>query len=108
MEHSDIEKLKKAGEIAKQAVVYAGSIVKKNMLLLELANLIEAKIIALGGKPAFPVNLSINEVAAHATPIYDSAEKAYGLLKVDIGVHVNGFIADTAFSVDLEDSEINR
>ena len=102
MEHSDIEQLKKAGQIARDAVAYARSIVKKDMLLLDIANVIETKIIELGGKPAFPVNLSINDIAAHATPAYDSAEKAYGLLKVDIGAHVDGWIADTAFSVDLE------
>ena len=99
--------LVRAGEIAKQTVAYARSLVKKDMPLLELANLIEAKIVELGGKPAFPVNLSINEIAAHATPSYDSTEKAYGLLKVDIGVHIEGAIADTAFSVDLENSKLN-
>src|SRR3989344_1416498 len=108
MEHSDIEQLKKAGQIARDAVAYARSIVKKDMLLLDIANVIETKIIELGGKPAFPVNLSINDIAAHATPAYDSAEKAYGLLKVDIGVHVDGWIADTAFSVDLENSKLNK
>lgn len=104
----DKDKLEKAGKIAQEAVKYARSIVKKDMPLLELADKIEKKIIELGGKPAFPVNLSINEVAAHATPAYDSNEKAYGLLKVDLGVHVNGWIADTAFSVDLENKEENK
>ena len=46
-------------------------------------------------------------MAAHATPAYTSDERAYGLLKVDIGVHVAGAIADTAFSIDLENSELN-
>ncbi|MEK6858442.1 MAG: type II methionyl aminopeptidase [Nanoarchaeota archaeon] len=102
------QNLIRAGEIAREAVSYARTIVKKDMLLLELATKIEEKIYELGGKPAFPVNLSINEVAAHATPAYTSDDRAYGLLKVDIGVHVAGAIADTAFSVDLENSDFNK
>ncbi len=108
MEKEEKESLKKAGEIAKKAVDYAKTIVKKGSSLLEIAEKIESKIIELGGKPAFPVNLSINEVAAHATPEFNESSVAHGLLKVDIGVHINGFVADTAFSVDLENSEENK
>lgn len=103
--HGDLEK---AGRIAQESVIYARSIAHKGVPLLELATKIEAKIISLGGKPAFPVNLSINDIAAHATPRYDSTDVAHGLLKVDIGVHVNGSIADTAFSVDLDNSADNK
>lgn len=108
MKPKQIQDLKKAGNIAKQVREYAKSIAKKDMPLLELAEKIEAKIIELGGKPAFPTNLSINEIAAHFTPSYNDEEKARGLLKIDFGVQVNGFTADTAFSVDLENSEVNK
>src|SRR3989344_929140 len=95
-----IEKLKKAGSIAKEVIIYAKSIIKKDMSLLEIAAKIEAKIVELGARPAFPVTLSINEIAAHATPTYNDSSVAYGLLKVDLGVHIDGYVADTAFSVD--------
>jgi len=98
----------KAGKIASQVVQFAKSIIKKDLPLLEIANNVEAKIIELGGKLAFPVNLSINEIAAHYTPTFNDTTKAHGLLKVDIGVHVNGHIADTAFSIDLENSDENK
>jgi methionyl aminopeptidase len=98
----------KAGKIAAEVVKYAKSIIKKDVLLLEIADKIESKIIELGGKPAFPVNLSINEIAAHDTPAFNDARKASGLLKVDIGVQIEGCIADTAFSLDLENSEENK
>ncbi len=98
----------KAGAIAQSAVAYAKSFIKKEMPLLEIAEKIEAFILQQGGKPAFPVNLSINEIAAHVTPAYNSAETAYGLLKVDLGVHTDGWIADTAVSLDLENSEENK
>ncbi len=103
-----INKLKNAGEIAKQAKHLAREITKQGIPLLEIAEKIEAKIIELGGKPAFPTNLSINEIAAHSTPSYNDETKAHGLLKIDLGVHIDGFVADTALSLDLENSKENQ
>jgi len=110
MEYDETNKtdILKAGEIAKQVREFARSIVVKDKKLLEIAEAVEAKIVELGGEPAFPVNLSINEIAAHYTPSYDDEALAYGLLKVDFGVHVNGWVADTAFTIDLENNEENR
>ena len=106
--YMDEEKLVEAGKIAKQVREYALSIAKKDMLLIELAEKIESKVYELGAKPAFPVNLSIDEIAAHDTPAHNDERKTHGLLKIDIGVHIDGFVADTAISVDLENSEINK
>ncbi len=102
------KKILEAGKIAKQVREYAKTIIKKDTPLLEIAEKIEAKIIELGGKPAFPTNLSINEISAHYTPSHDDQTLAHGLLKIDYGAHVNGWISDTAFSVDLENSEENK
>ncbi len=102
------QKIIQAGEIAQQIKKYAREIIKKDLPLLEIAEKIENKIFELGGKIAFPANLSMNEIAAHYTPSHDDTKKAHGLLKVDIGVHVDGWIADTAFSIDLENSEQNK
>ncbi len=96
-----IKNYKKAGEIVKKTADFAKQLIKLNMLLNEIAEKIEAKIQELGGEVAFPVNLSINDVAAHYTPTLRDEKRAEGLLKVDIGVHINGFIADYAFSLDL-------
>jgi methionyl aminopeptidase len=108
MNQKEIDKIIKAGEIAKQVVQYAKSIIKPDMPLLEIANLVDDKILQLKAKPAFPINLSINEIAAHSTPSFNDETKAHGLLKVDIGVHIDGFVADTAFSLDLENSNENQ
>jgi methionyl aminopeptidase len=102
------EKILKAGEIAKQVREWIRPQIKPGMSLLELAEKIEAKITELGGKPAFPTNLSINNVAAHYTPSHDDASIAHGLLEVDFGVHIDGWVADNAFSVDLENNEENK
>ncbi len=102
------QKIIQAGKIASDTKKYARSIAKKGMLLFELAEKIEAKIIELGGNPAFPVNLSINDVAAHYTPSHDDKSVAEGLIKIDLGVSLDGWLADTAFSLDLENNEENK
>ena len=104
----DKEKILQAGEISSQVKKYARTIIKKGVPLLEIANKIEDKIFELGGKPAFPCNLSINEIAAHYTPSHDDTSLAHGLIKVDIVIHVDGWCADTAFSLDLENNEENK
>src|SRR3989344_1896379 len=101
-------KIIKAGEITKEIKIFARGFIKKNLSLLEIAERIETKMIALGGRPAFPVNLSIDNIAAHYTPSYNDETKAHGLLKVDFGVHIDGWISDTAFSIDLENSQENK
>ena len=78
------------------------------MKLIDIVNKIEDKMEKLGGKPAFPTCLSIDNIAAHATPTYNDERIAHGILKVDMGVHIDGWIADTAFSIDLENSEENK
>ena len=104
----DKTKILQAGKIAKEVKEWIRPQIKPGILLLELAEKIETKIIELGGKPAFPVNLSINEIAAHYTPSHDDSSVAHGLLKVDFGVHLEGWTADNAFSIDLEDNEENK
>ncbi|MBA7658377.1 Methionine aminopeptidase 1 [subsurface metagenome] len=104
----DKEKILKAGKIAKQVREYAKAIIKKDMPLLEIAEKIENRIKELGGKPAFPTNLSINDIAAHYTPSHDDKTLASGLLKIDFGVQIEGWIADTAFSLDLENTSENK
>jgi len=105
MESEEIEKTKKAGKIHQDVVVYAREIIKPGMKLIDIANKIDDKIAELGAKPAFPVNLSINEVAAHSTPEFNDEEIARGLLKVDIGLQIDGYVADGAFSLDLSDGD---
>ncbi len=102
------EKIIQAGKIAKQVREWIKPQIKKGMLLLEIAEMIEGKIEELGGKPAFPTSLGINNIAAHSTPTYNDETTASGLLKVDFGVHIDGWAADNAFSLDLEDNEENK
>ncbi len=101
----ETERYRKAGEIASKAIDFAKSKLKPGAGLLDLARAIEEKIMESGGGAvAFPVNLSIDSAAAHDTPAPGDARvlQETDLLKVDIGVHVDGYIADTAFSYSAD------
>ncbi|MCX6802893.1 MAG: type II methionyl aminopeptidase [Candidatus Diapherotrites archaeon] len=102
MEKSEIEKHLKAGEIAWEAQQEARKLLKPNSSLFEAAEKIEEFIIKKKALPAFPVNLSLNENAAHQTPCWNDKIllRDRDLLKVDIGVHIDGRIADCAFSIN--------
>ena len=101
MDKAEFDSYVKAGEIAKEVKKFARGLIKPGVKLIDVAEAVDTKIFELGGEPAFPVNLSLNEVAAHFTPAPGDDKVAEGILKVDLGVAVDGFIADTAFSVDL-------
>ncbi len=93
----------KAGKITAQALEYGKRLIKADVLLIEVANAVESKIIELGGKPAFPTNISLNHIAAHYVPFpKDETRFSEGdLVKLDVGAHVNGCIGDSAITVDL-------
>lgn len=98
-----LNKLIKAGEIAKQALKYAEKIVKPGARLLDIASSIESYIVEHGGKPAFPVNIGVGYIAAHYTPIPgdELSIPDATVVKIDIGVHVDGYIADTAMTISF-------
>jgi len=103
MEKEIIEKYEKAGKICQEAKELARIQLKPGMKVLDLAENIEKLIKDKSGEPAFPVNISLNDIAAHYTPdIGDTLTLKDGdLIKVDVGVQVDGYIGDTAFSVRL-------
>ena len=102
VKEEDIEKLKKAGKIASGALKYAKEIIKPGESLLNAVNKIEARIKEQGGELAFPAQISMNDVAAHFCPASDDDTLFKDqLIKVDVGVHIDGFIADNALTIDL-------
>lgn len=93
---------KKAGKIASEALEFGRLLIVKGAKLLDVCEKIDKKIIELGGKPAFPAQISLNSTAAHFCPEKDdSTVFTDQLAKLDIGVEVNGAIGDTACTVDL-------
>jgi len=97
-----LEKYREAGRILKIVRTEAADMIKVGNSLLEVAEFVEKKTIELGGRPAFPCNISRNQEAAHATPKAGDKD-AFGkdMVKLDLGVHVDGYIADSAITVDL-------
>jgi len=72
--------------------------------LAEICEYVESEIIKRGAKCAFPVNTSLNEVAAHYTaePNDPKTVSDSDLIKIDLGVQINGYIADTAVTVNYD------
>ena len=103
MDEEEVKSYIRAGEIAARVRDFAEKIVKPGMKILDLAELVENKIVELGGKPAFPCNISINQEAAHRTPIIgdELIVPEDSVVKIDLGVHVDGYIADTAVTVSF-------
>ncbi|NOZ59963.1 MAG: type II methionyl aminopeptidase [Euryarchaeota archaeon] len=101
MEEDAREKYIQAGKIAAQVMERGLREVRAGKRLLELAEFVESEIERLGGKPAFPVNISVNHIAAHYSPTaWDETRfEENDLVKLDIGVHVDGYIADIARSI---------
>jgi methionyl aminopeptidase len=97
------EKCREAGEILARVRDEAADRVEQGVRHLDVAEWAEDRIRDLGGEPAFPVNVSIDEEAAHATPSADD-EATFGgeVVNLDLGVHVDGWLADTAVTVDLK------
>lgn len=97
-----LEKYREAGRILKIVRAEAVEMIKVGNSLLKVAEFVENRTIELGGRPAFPCNISRNEEAAHATPkAGDSEVFGKDMVKLDLGVHVDGYIADSAVTVDL-------
>jgi methionyl aminopeptidase len=97
-----LEKYREAGKILKVVRDEAVEMVGVGNSLLKVAEFVENRTIELGGRPAFPCNISRNEEAAHATPTAGDTD-VFGkdMVKLDLGVHIDGYIADSAVTVDL-------
>jgi methionyl aminopeptidase len=102
-EEAPEEKYRRAGRIAAQIRNEIAPTIKVGVRVFDICEKAEARILELGGRVAFPTNVSINEVAAHySSPDDDPLVVREGdLVKLDIGVHVDGYIADTAVSVSF-------
>ncbi|MBI4141416.1 type II methionyl aminopeptidase [Candidatus Woesearchaeota archaeon] len=98
----DLEKWRKAGKIAAEALMFGKKLIKPGAKLIDIADAIDKKIVELGAQPAWPTQLSLNEVAAHATPEpNDETILTEQIVCLDVGAHIDGCVGDTACTVDL-------
>ncbi|MGQ9582571.1 MAG: type II methionyl aminopeptidase [Thermoplasmatota archaeon] len=99
-----LDKYRLAGRIAREARDYGVGLIREGASMLELANTVEALIISKGARPAFPVNIAVNDVAAHFTPRHDETSLVFrrgDVVKLDVGAQVDGYIGDTARTVEV-------
>ncbi|NHI91882.1 MAG: type II methionyl aminopeptidase [Candidatus Lokiarchaeota archaeon] len=109
MEEEIYNKYKLAGTIIAQVFldVRRSNIVKPGAKIIDIVNFIEDGIKKKGGTCAFPLNIDINEIAAHYTsPIDDQTvipepKEGYLLVKLDGGVSIDGYLSDHAITINL-------
>lgn len=102
-DNEELGKFRLSGKILREAREEMRGYVKENMLIIDVCEKAESLIREKGGLPAFPCNVSINEVAAHYTspPGDTNTIPAGSTVKVDMGVQIDGYVSDTAFSVSF-------
>ncbi len=98
-----VEKYMKSGNVMKRALDTARKIVRAGKSYMEIAEEIENVVRNAGAELAFPVNISCNNIAAHDTADINDTRvlNEHDVVKIDVGVHVDGYIADAAITVDL-------
>lgn len=95
--------LEKAGEIATEVLKISKKLIKEGVLLRDIADKVEEETLNLGGGIAFPCSLAVNDCAAHYAPLFDddSVVPKNSIVKLDIGVHINGAICDCATTINF-------
>ncbi|MEK6935039.1 MAG: type II methionyl aminopeptidase [Nanoarchaeota archaeon] len=93
----------KSGKICKKAREYGVKLIVEGAKLLDIAEKVEEKIKDLGGESAFPVDVGLNFVAAHDSPRFNDERviSSGDVVKLDVGVHVNGAITDCAVTIEV-------
>ncbi|KAF1362005.1 peptidase M24A, methionine aminopeptidase [Lizonia empirigonia] len=114
MDDEFLNDYRKAAEVHRQVRQYVQTIERPGVTMSKLADEIEDGVRALVSHQAketgdalqagmgFPTGLCLNNIAAHWTPNPGGKEvvlKYDDVLSVDFGVHVNGRIVDSAFTV---------
>lgn len=105
MNDEGLEKTRRAGKIAARCREWARGTIAPGVKLRDVLEGIEGIIRDEGAAPAFPAQTSRNECAAHycSSPDDETVYEVGDVVKVDMGVHVDGWIADTACTVDLSE-----
>ncbi len=102
---------KDAGHVARRALEDIKDDIKVGVSWNEIIENAERYIHRHGGEPAFPTTIAVNDIAAHYTTDHSLTRpecledemvfRKGDLVKLDIGVHVNGAIGDNALTVEV-------
>ena len=105
-----LDALRAAGHIAAEARREGESLIVAGATVRDVCEAVERAIARRGGGLAFPTQSSRNAIAAHYCPspddptVYEDGD----LAKLDVGVHVDGWVVDTAVTVNVGDRPENR
>jgi methionyl aminopeptidase len=101
MDEFEFESYKKAGIIANKSLILGKSLIKKQVPITSILDEIETFIKSNNAGIAFPSQISLNNIAAHQCSVNNEELIPDGIIKLDVGVEVNGFIGDNALSVAI-------
>ncbi len=95
--------LHEAGHVSKEAKERAMEMVADGVLLLDVAEEVEGVFRKRGLRPAFPTCISIDHIAAHYSPTHDDTLRFRrgNVVKLDLGAQKDGWVADTAVTVEV-------
>lgn len=116
MDMAYLNDFRQGAEVHRQVRQWAQGWIKPGMGLTEIAEGIEGSVRALTGHQgleegdnirggvAFPTGLNINHIAAHYSPNAGNKTtvKQEDVMCVDFGVHINGRIVDSAFTMSWD------
>ncbi len=99
-----------AGKLAREALHFGKALIKDGEKMLNVTEKIEGYVKENGAKLAFPTNLAVNNVGAHWTPSTKSKDvfKRGDVVKLDVGVHIDGYIGDNALTIEVETNEYSK
>ena len=106
MDEETITKFRRAGKAAAAGLRFGLGLIREGASILEVADLSERHILDQGEDVglAFPCNIAIDDVAAHFTPLSNDGDLTFTrgqLVKLDCGAHVDGYIGDTAVTIEV-------
>ena len=94
MKGPDLEKLRRSGFISATAREHGKKLIKPGARIEAIAREVEQVIFDMGGKPAFPAQLSRNHIAAHycSPPDDPTTLGPDDIVKLDLGTQVDGYV----------------
>ena len=111
VEEADLKQWKDAGHVARRTLEGIKDEIQQGKTWIEVIDSAERFIRRHGGQAAFPVTISVNDIAAHFTSSYnDLAPEGWDkpmifengdLVKLDVGVHIKGALADNALTIEV-------
>ena len=110
MNSEEILKWKDAGKLARDALNFGKTLILDGASMLDVTENIENFVIEKKGRLAFPTNIAVNNVGAHWTPSTKSKEIFHtgDVVKLDVGVHIDGYIGDNALTVEIGNSKYKK